>query len=191
MAPWRPECKRNEERRRLRVYRGRIRPGAVNESTMSDALATYLHDHLAGSTFGIDLLERLLKDDAGHTLAGYGHDLLRELQEDRATLKALMKQAEVGNSELKQAGAWLGEKLSRWKWGGATDRFSLFESLEMLSLGILGKQKLWRALQAAAPAEARLRGWDFESLAVRAHEQHTQVERRRLELAGTTLAQGS
>jgi hypothetical protein len=159
------------------------------EHTMSDTLATYLHDHLAGSTFGIDLLERLMSPDARDPLGGSGEDLARELTEDRASLLKLMAQAGVAPSEVKQAAAWIGEKLSRLKLShDVSGEFGTFESLEMLSLGILGKQKLWRALAAAALSNQRLRGFDFDHLAARAEEQHRRVEERRVELARTALA---
>jgi hypothetical protein len=83
------------------------------------------------------------------------------------------------------------EKATRLKLGSGNDLFSTFEALEFLTLGILGKEALWRALKSAAPSESRLRGYDFNSLAVRAHTQYEKVEQQRLAFAGVVFKQGS
>jgi hypothetical protein len=61
--------------------------------------------------------------------------------------------------------------------------FELFESLELLALGIQGKASLWKALQTALGADDRLREYDFESLIRRALDQYGVAENRRLTLA--------
>jgi hypothetical protein len=90
---------------------------------------------------------------------------------------------------VKQAGGWLLEKMSRLKLGhsGSTD-FEMFESLELLSVGIQGKLCLWKGLSAARDSDSRLGGYDFEMLCARAVAQHEQVETQRLDLARSVLA---
>ena len=63
----------------------------------------------------------------------------------------------------------------------------MFESLELLVLGIRGKLCLWTALQAASGSDARLREYDFETLIHRAQDQYDQVESRRVDLAQLVL----
>lgn len=73
--------------------------------------------------------------------------ILAEISEDRDTLKRLAEEIGDGHSTLKELGAWLTEKMSRFKLGaGANDPFEEFEALEFLSLGILGKLSLWSQL---------------------------------------------
>jgi hypothetical protein len=54
---------------------------------------------------------------------------------------------------------------------GSTD-FEMFESLELLVLGIHGKLCLWKALQAASRLYSRLREYNFAELIGRAEQQY-------------------
>jgi hypothetical protein len=67
----------------------------------------------------------------------------------------------------------------------------MFESLEILALGIYGKLCLWKALKSAAGFDSRLRKYDFEELINRAQRQYEKVESERLQLAQTVLPQSS
>jgi hypothetical protein len=155
---------------------------------MSDPLATYLHDHLSGAVVAINLLEALRDEHAGEPLGQFAEGLLAEVEADRAVLQGLAERVGAGFSALKEASAWLGEKVSRLKLGGRTaGELGTFEALETLALGILGKLALWRALAVVAATDARLRGIDFDGLAARAQAQHARVEERRIEAAPTAL----
>lgn len=112
---------------------------------MSDTLAIYLHDHLAGAKFAIGLLEHLRDSDAEQPVRKFAQDLLISIEEDRAILQRIADQVNSDVNVLKEATAWLTEKVSRVKLRlGSDAEFGLFESLETLSLGILGKLALWR-----------------------------------------------
>lgn len=63
-----------------------------------------------------------------------------------------------------------------------------FETLETLALGIMGKAKLWQALQIAASIDRRLAGLDFARLEQRAIAQHDAVEAYRRRLATVVFA---
>lgn len=151
---------------------------------MSDPLATYMNDHLAGSAYAIDLVEFMRDTYEGQELGQFAGWLLAEIEADREILKRLAERAGGGSSKVKELTAWLGEKVSRLKLGhGANDGLGLFEALEFLESGIHGKLELWRALAAVGAANPRLRGVDFEHLASRAEKQCEEVERRRLHVA--------
>lgn len=155
---------------------------------MSDPLATYLHDHLAASQFAIELLKNLHEQHAGQALGEFAATLLREVEEDRQTLQRIAEQAGTQASVLKDATAWVGEKVSRWKlWHTDSGELGTLEALETLALGILGKQALWRALSVVAPTNARVLGENFDALAARAQAQHARVEERRLQAARAVL----
>jgi hypothetical protein len=152
---------------------------------MSNPLATYINDHLAGSAYAMDLVEFLRDNYEGQELGQFAAWLLNEIEVDREILKGLAERAGGGgSSKAKEMTAWLGEKVSRLKLGhGANNGLGLFEALEFLEIGIHGKLKLWRAFAVVAPANPWLAGVDFEHLASRAEKQREEVENRRLQLA--------
>lgn len=151
---------------------------------MKDALATYLHDHLAGATFAVELLEALRDQHASEPVGELAAELLLEIEEDRGVLKMLAERVEGDRQTLKDAVSWLAERASRLKLRREEEgSLGTFESLEGLALGILGKESLWKALAVVAPQDQRLGGVDFENLAARARAQHAKVEAHRLRLA--------
>ena len=108
-----------------------------------DPLATYLHDHLAGATAAIILLEALHDEHIGKPLSQFATELLAEVEADRAVLQELADRLGAGSSTLQKAAAWLGVKVSRLKLGRrVAGDLGTFEALETLGLGILGKQAL-------------------------------------------------
>jgi hypothetical protein len=151
---------------------------------MSDPLGTYLHDHLAGAAYAMDLVEFMRDQHKGNALGEFAAALLVEIKTDRDVLRQLAERVGAGASTLKEVTAWLGEKGSRLKLRhGARDGLGIFEALEFLELGIHGKFELWRALGAVAGADTRLQGIDFEQLAARAEKQRVMVDNWRLEVA--------
>jgi hypothetical protein len=162
---------------------------ATRSITMSEALATYLQDHLAGSVHAVGLLEFMRDEHPREPLGQFASDLLIEIESDRDVLRRLAERVGSGSSGSKEMGAWFGERLSRVKLHHHTDDgLGTFEALEFLELGIGGKLALWRALGAAVPTDNRLQGIDFEHLAARAKLQQSQVEERRLEAAQAALS---
>jgi hypothetical protein len=156
---------------------------------MSDPLLTYLHDHLAGAEFGLELLRDLREQHATNETGALASRLETEVEEDRSTLQQLARQLNGGTNAGKTVVSWLAEKASRLKLRrGAAAGLGLFESLEALALGILGKEALWTALETAAPVEPRLAGFDFGALAARARHQHAQVEAHRRILAAVVFS---
>jgi hypothetical protein len=155
---------------------------------MTDALSTYLHDHLAGAAYAIDLLEFMRDQHEDDDLGQFAADILAEVEQDRDTLRSIAERVGHSGRTLKETASWLGEKISRIKLGhDAGNGLATFEALEFLEIGIHGKWALWRALAVAAPSDSRLAGFDFEVLAARAQRQHDQVEHRRSELARLAL----
>lgn len=155
---------------------------------MSDDLITYLHDHLAGATAGLELVEALRDQHADEPLGRFASQLSGEIEADRRTLEDLAERVGPGGNPLKEAGAWLAEKASRLKLGRpAAGELGTFEALEALALGILGKKALWDALELVAPQNPRLGGLKFGELSRRAQAQHGRVEEQRLITARTAL----
>lgn len=154
----------------------------------NDALGTYLNDHLAGSMSAIQMLEHAREDHTNTTLGPQLADLLTAIQADQEVVRGLIRR--LGHSEhtIKQAGAWLAEKVGRLKVGGSHEsHLARLELFEALSLGISGKLKLWRALRAVLAKHSELQSLDLPRLERQAQEQHDLVEGWRIEAAAAAL----
>jgi hypothetical protein len=156
---------------------------------MSEALVTYLNDHLAGAQIAVQLLEAMRDQHDDQEFRQFASVLLPEIQADDQMLRRIAEEKGSGPSGIKQVGGWLLEKAARLKLGHAGSKnFALFESLELLALGVQGKLSLWKALRVTSDQDVRLREYDFESLIVRAERQYDEVEGLRLKLAQTVLS---
>jgi hypothetical protein len=156
---------------------------------VSNLLAIYLNDHLAGSTVGVELARRARGSNAGTELGDFLAELTVEIEEDRATLEEIMDAVGAGRDRLKVTGAWAGEKLGRLKLNGSWLSYSPLSrvvELEGLRLGVEGKACLWRMLRELA--DPRLSGFDLDALIERAERQRDGLELRRLEAGRVALA---
>jgi hypothetical protein len=158
-------------------------------SVMSNALITYLHDHLAGARFALNLLESLRNGDQPVAIRKLADGLLYEITEDRRVLEELADRIGKPVNTLKEGAAWLAQKASLWKLGRDDSALSTFEAVETLSLGILGKLALWRALRVLQPSEPLLYEINLEQLCRRAEDQFFRVERLRIKLAPRALSE--
>jgi hypothetical protein len=161
----------------------------VSTTTTSKYLATYLNDHLAGSTAGLELVKRAASENAGTPLGDFLTQLTDEISEDRAALEELMDSLGVGADHKKLAAAWVGEKVGRLKPNAQLRGYSPLSplvELEALSLGIEGKRLMWVSLQRIAddyglPAER------FAALEARASDQRERLEQFRGAVAERAL----
>jgi len=158
---------------------------------VSNLLAIYLNDHLAGATAGVELARRARGSNEGTALGGFLTTLVTEIEEDRDTLQAVMASVGAGRDRLKVTGGWAGEKLGRLKLNGSLLGYSPLSrvvELEGLRLGVEGKACLWRMLRELA--DPRLSGFDFDALTARAERQRDELERHRLEAGRLALSNG-
>jgi hypothetical protein len=156
---------------------------------VATALHIYLQDHLAGATFGLQLVQRCQRNNEGSELAEPLAKLTAEIAEDRRTLQEIMRDVGAETSRTKVAAGWALEKVRRLKPNGALFEYTPLArvmELESLAIGIAGKRAMWRALEDVASKEARL-DHDFSRLAERADDQLSRVEALRLEAARTTF----
>jgi hypothetical protein len=153
------------------------------------ALDVYLNDHLAGSTGGVELAQRAAQQYEGKPLGSFFADLLADIQEDVATLEDVMKHVGTQTNPIKQAGAWIMEKVSRLKLSvSATEELSVLLTIETLEMGVNGKLCLWRALKEVAEDYPQMAEYDFAGLAGRAEAQIAALEAERLKAAKAALA---
>ena len=149
---------------------------------MSELLAIYLNDHLMGATAGLELFRHA----AGHHPAV--RPLVREVEQDRDALLAIIAAVGAGPDQVKVAAGWVGEKLSRLKPSGSLlGRSPLTDvvELESLTLGVLGKLAGWRLLRALG--DPRLDPAELDRLIGRAERQAEQLDSLRLERAVQVL----
>jgi hypothetical protein len=151
-----------------------------------ELLGVYLNDHLAGAAAGLELAAKLRDNNQGTELGEAMAALHRDIEQDRATLEALMGRLEVERHPVKQAAGWLVEKLSRVRLNpaltGSADLTRLLET-EALSLGIEGKLAMWLTLKEVAGDDQRLAAEDLDRLIERARGQRRALEPHRLAAA--------
>ena len=148
-----------------------------------ELLAIYLNDHLAGSIGGVETARRARGNNEGTEFGAPLATLCAEIESDRETLEAVMKELGVARSRIKPAIGWLGEKVGRLKPNGQLRGYSPLSrvvELELLLLGISGKLRLWVLLEELVGARLDT---DFAALAARAEGQRARVEDLQLEAA--------
>lgn len=158
---------------------------------MSNLLAIYLNDHLAGATAGVELARRSRGANEGTPFGEFLTTLTEEIEEDRETLEKVMEAVGARRDRLKVGGAWAGEKVGRLKLNGSLRSYSPLSrvvEIEGLRLGVEGKAGLWQMLREIA--DPRLSGFDFDALITRAEHQRDELERHRLEAGRLALSGG-
>jgi hypothetical protein len=151
----------------------------------------YLNDHLAGAAAGVDLARKLAGDTAGTPLKAFLDGLVAEIDADRHALEDVMKRLGVERQTLKQAGAWLTEKVGRLRFSEpvtGSHELTLLMEMETLSLGIEGKMSMWQTVRETRAADPRLAGVDLDGLIKRAQDQAERLEPCRREAATRAFA---
>jgi hypothetical protein len=157
-------------------------------------LELYLRDHYAAAVGAMELIDHSLESHKGTPLATFFVELRSEVQSDQDQLHNLMERLGFEESSLRNAGAWLAEKLARAKLGFARDgtaELRLLQTLDSLFLGVTGKQLLWRTLQAIRDSSPVLEKTDFVLLEDRALDQLDKIEEKRLEAARESLGEAN
>jgi hypothetical protein len=158
----------------------------MKENQSREDLAIYLKDHYAGGVAALELLDHLIEEHRDDPLRSFFCRLREEIHADHDELRNLIERLGDEDSSLRNAGAWLAEKLGRLKMGftaSADSKLRLLQSLEFLFLGITGKRSLWRALSEVQPARPMLGEMDLARLEARAQEQAEKVDAHRLAAA--------
>ena len=70
---------------------------------MEDPIRVYLHDHLAGSGFAIELLQKLAKEYPQHQTGIISQEILSEVRKDRETLEGIIERIGKSHTDLKDA----------------------------------------------------------------------------------------
>jgi hypothetical protein len=158
--------------------------------TDRDLLETYMNDHLAGATVGVELVQRTLESNRGTPYEEPLQNLAEEIAQDRETLKALMARLDLSESKLKVAGGWTAEKLGRLKPNNRLTGYSPLSrliELEGLWGGVSVKLSLWQVLGACADAETELDREELNALEQRGRAQLEVLERLRIDAGREAL----
>src|SRR5213080_1478116 len=124
---------------------------------MEDPLAIYLHDHLAGSSFAVELLTKLAAESAGTRTGDVARELWQEIDADRQPLEQLISRVGAISRNLYDGLGWITERFSRIKLNyDDPSGIGVFEAFETISLGILGKRALWEGMQIRQNFDTRV-----------------------------------
>jgi hypothetical protein len=154
-------------------------------------LAIYLNDHLGGATGAIELIDHVQRAHADAPVASALGPLRADIDADKRQLHEIVARLTDGGTGVRRAAGWLGERLMRLKLAvddPSDGSLRLFESIELLSLGLEGKKALWGALATAAAQVPELQGVDYDRLIARAEQQRATLEPYRLDAARAALA---
>jgi hypothetical protein len=153
---------------------------------MGSNLFNYLHDHLAGATAATNLLSDLEKS-TDVRVAALARELLPEISAEKKVLEDFIERKHASPGLLKTASAWIAEHASKLKLS-LTDSLGIYEAVEALCLGVLGKRSLWTALQQGNVQDT---GLDLTALTNQAVRQHERLEHLRLSLAARAFGPNS
>jgi hypothetical protein len=153
-------------------------------------LHIYLNDHLAAAVGELELARRCISNNEGTPLGQMLEALIREIEQDKATLESLMDHLEAPRNPAKQAAVWVAEKLGRLKLNGQLTGYSdlsrLLE-LDALKIGIEGKLSLWNSLMQVESSLDLPPTLPLNELADRASRQLQMIEEQRVEAAALAL----
>jgi hypothetical protein len=148
---------------------------------MSDRLlGIYLRDHHAASAGGVALARRAM---------GPSHPLAEQIASDRKTLERVMSQLDIESSATKVGLVRVAELLGRLKLNGHLFKHSPLSrvvELEVLVVGIRGKEALWTALLTTGLS---FQGIDLDALVESARAQAREVDEQRLSAVASAFGQ--
>ena len=154
-------------------------------------LSIYLNDHLMGATGGLELAKRAAGSNRDNEFGPFLAGLAEEIAEDREALIEVMDRLGVGRDRVKVVAGWATEKAGRLKLNGSLLSYSPLSrvvELEGLSLGVEGKQAMWRVVKDTAAGDGGLAGIDLDALIERAEAQRRGLEVQRRRAAAIAFA---
>lgn len=146
-------------------------------------LATYLQDHYAGSSAGIELFRRAADQQSDPVTRTALTAMAEKVENERAVLAKYLAYVDAKPDPLKNAGAWVAEKLGRFKPNGELVRRSPLSDvleLEMLRLAVEGKGAGWRVLRALAEDDPQFDSAELDGLIAEAEQQIKALEELRM-----------
>ena len=157
-------------------------------------LAIYLQDHYAGSAAGIELFRRASGQQTDPVIRTALTAMAEEVDNDRVALQRFLEAVGAKPDPVKNASAWLGEKLGRLKPNGELlhrSPLSDVVELEALRLAVEGKAAGWRVLRKLSEDEDRFDTGELDKLLSSVDRQIEKLEELRLAAAERVFRQPS
>jgi hypothetical protein len=151
-----------------------------------DLLGIYCNDHLAASTGGVELVSRMLGRHRGDRWEQPLEQLLRELHEERGSLRVTMAALGLPVRTYKQLASWVAEKVTRGKLNGrllSRSPLSDLVEFEFISTAVLGKRAGFETLLELADLDRRIDAALMQRLIEQANRQHEWLSEARREVA--------
>jgi hypothetical protein len=151
-----------------------------------ERLGTYLQDHYAGSSAGIELFRRAAQQQSDPIARTELTAMVEEVENDRTTLERFLAAVGKKPDPVKNAGAWVAEKLSRLKPNGELlhrSPLSDVVELEALRIAVEGKAAGWRVLRRLAEDEDHFDKSELDRLLSSADNQIDRLEKLRMAAA--------
>jgi hypothetical protein len=152
------------------------------------ALATYLNDHLAGSTTALWTATRLIGSHRDDAVGTYLSAFRQQLIDERAVIRSLLDRLPAQESAVKRTVGAVGAALM---WARSALPVpgvpSLLEDIESLAIGVWGKRLLWGTMSRVAAWDERFADVDLDGLAESAEGQERQLLALRDDAIRTTL----
>jgi len=143
-----------------------------------EAIAYYVHVHLAGAAAGIDLFGRSGRAQTDREIGDVVLQIREQLIDERRSLRAMADRLQVGESSLLTWSARAAERVGRLKPNGdllrRTPLTDLVE-LEAMRDAVAGKIAGWQALLAVADDYAGLDRAELDVLLDQGEEQHRRL----------------
>jgi hypothetical protein len=149
-------------------------------------LATYLQDHYAGSSAGIELFRRAADQQSDPVTRTALTAMSERIENERTLLAKYLAVVDAKPDQVKNAGAWVAEKLGRFKPNGELVRRSPLSDvteLEMLRITVEGKAAGWRVLRSLSAEEKGFDPVELDGLLADAQQQLEELEQLRMTAA--------
>ena len=159
-------------------------------TTEPQPIEIYLNDHLAGATGACEIARNAVQKFDTTSHRNFLVQFQTEVDEDRVTLEEMIRTVGGTPNPMKQASAWIMEKVSRIKLspgGLGSEEMSALLTIETLCIGVEGKICLWVGLKEVADDIEKLSAYDFNELIARAKSQREGLEKERLVAARAAL----
>ena len=159
---------------------------AAGAARNPDLLGIYCNDHLAASTGGIELVNRMLGRHSGTPYESKLRQLLAELREEQDALRGTMAALSIPVRQYKLLASWVAEKFSRGKLNGRVLSRSPLSDLvefEFIATAVLGKRAGFETLRVLADADPRIDAPLLDRLIGQANHQHEWLAEARREVA--------
>ncbi len=158
-------------------------------------LQIYLDDHAALMLGELELVRRCQHSNRRDPLGRFLERLHLEVYAQRSIVQDVMHRVGGKASFVKGSGAWLAEKLGRFKLNGTLLTYSSLSrvlELETLAAAALERIALWENLDAIAGSDTRLAGITFDFFREQSTDHLDELNRRRRYAAMQALsAKGS